>query len=70
MNRENAKLMLSNLIANKMKVNDNMLHLGMKYRISIEISGPHIVTVDGGSGRKVDTKFNEEILNPVKFSRC
>lgn len=65
MNMGNTKLILSNLMMNKMKVDGNMLHSGMKDGISTKIGGPHIVALDGRSGKKVDMKFSGEILNPI-----
>ena len=59
-----------NLIPNKMKIDYNMLHFGMKNWIGAELSCSNIITINDRAIGKRNAKISQEITNEIKFSRC
>lgn len=63
----NPHLVSRDLIANKMKVNSNVLHPGMEDGVGAEIGSTNVVTINGSCSRDNNTKF-EKMLDPIQFS--
>ena len=57
-----------NLIPNKMKIDCNMLHSGMKNWIGVELSCSNIITINDRAVGKRNVKISQEITNEIKFS--
>ena len=64
-----AKLRALNKIPNKMIINGDVLHAGVKDWISTKIRGANVITVNGRWRGKGDPKFSKQRPNLLNFRR-